>query len=154
MADRPVVPTVTLNNGVEMPAIAAGFWEYNSVQTRAGVCDAMSYGFMHLDAAHDYCEDGTTGLCPTGSNQKTIGDVIKQNETPREEFFITTKVPGCGKQGISSENCGPDSVDAANKNLEELQLDYVDVLLVHFPDVDANCKNIQSQWSALSDYVL
>jgi len=42
---------------------------------------------------------------------------------------------------------------AANKNLEELDLDYVDVLLVHFPDVSANCTNNQNQWASLSDLV-
>jgi aryl-alcohol dehydrogenase-like predicted oxidoreductase len=55
-------------------------------------------------------------------------------------FFVTTKVPGCGVQGTSRENCGSDSLKAAADNLIELGLDYVDLLLVHFPPV-GGCKN-------------
>lgn len=107
----------------------------------------------HIDAAHDYCDDGTTGFCPGGSNSVAIGQAIAESSLARDEFFITTKIPGCGKQGVGNETCAEDSMAAANKNLEELDLDYVDVLLVHFPDVSANCTNIQNQWAALSDLV-
>jgi diketogulonate reductase-like aldo/keto reductase len=57
------------------------------------------------------------------------------------------------RQGISRNNCGPDSVAAAEENLVELGLDYVDLLLVHFPPAggcgELNCNIIKQQWSAL-----
>jgi diketogulonate reductase-like aldo/keto reductase len=153
LASDKLIPTVTLNNGVEMPAIAAGTWQYNLTQAKAEVADALSIGLTNIDAAHDYCSDGTTGFCPDGSNSVAIGQAIAEASLKRDEFFITTKIPGCGKQGVGNETCAEDSLAAANKNLDELKLDYVDVLLVHFPDISANCTNIQNQWAALSDLV-
>ena len=108
-----IVPKVTLNNGVEMPAIAAGTWQYNLDEAKSEVKDALSIGMTHIDAAHDYCSDGTTGLCKDSSNSVAIGQALKESGLARDEFFITTKVPGCGKQGIGSETCGQDSVAAA-----------------------------------------
>jgi diketogulonate reductase-like aldo/keto reductase len=74
----------------------------------------------HIDAAHDYCDNGTTGFCPGGSNSVAIGQAIAEASLTRDEFFITSKIPGCGKQGVGNETCAEDSMAAANKNLEEL----------------------------------
>ena len=68
-----IIPKVTLNNGVEMPAIAAGTWQYNLVEAQAEVSDALRIGMTHIDAAHDYCSDGTTGTCNKSSNSVAIG---------------------------------------------------------------------------------
>ena len=150
------VPIVTLSNGVEMPAIAAGTWQYDANTAQAAVEAAIAAGFTHIDTAHDYCGDGTTGNCKDKSNQLGIKLAIQNQD--RSKLFITTKVPGCGLQGISRDNCGPDSVKAAIDNLAELGLDYVDLLLVHFPPPLGcgvlNCGIIQKQWQALSDGIL
>lgn len=65
----------------------------------------------------------------------------------RDEVFITTKVPGCGAQGVRYEHCGADSIAAHMQNLEELQLDYVDLVLIHFPPLGGcgplNCMKIK-----------
>ncbi len=119
---------------------------------------------------------GTTTDCKGNSNQKGVGAALKASGIPRSELFVTTKVPGCGLQarspfrtgkrtgnsrtrrnvwwqGVSRANCGPDSVAAAEDNLVELGLDYVDLLLVHFPPVGGcgvlNCNVIKQQWLAL-----
>ena len=56
-------------------------------------------------------------------------------------------------QGTRWWNCGADSIEAHEQNLEELQLDYVDLLLVHFPPLGGcgplNCMQVRDQWSAL-----
>jgi len=120
------------------------------------VTAALGAGFTHIDTAHDYCADGSTGDCSTkgGSNQGGIGEALKGR--PRDSYFLTTKVPGCGRQGISRSNCGADSVAAADKNLVELGLQQVDLLLVHFPpgDCSANCALIREQWTALVEGAL
>jgi len=77
-ASDDLIPKVTLNNGVEMPAIAAGTWQYNIEQAMSEVTDALSIGMTHIDAAHDYCDDGTTGFCPGGSNSRAIGWAIER----------------------------------------------------------------------------
>eukprot|EP00316_Scyphosphaera_apsteinii_P024186 CAMPEP_0119322196 /NCGR_PEP_ID=MMETSP1333-20130426/57520_1 /TAXON_ID=418940 /ORGANISM="Scyphosphaera apsteinii, Strain RCC1455" /LENGTH=318 /DNA_ID=CAMNT_0007329359 /DNA_START=11 /DNA_END=967 /DNA_ORIENTATION=- len=149
-------PSLRLNNGVEMPAIAAGTWEYDNTIAELSVTAALEAGFTHIDTAHDYCADGSTGYCASsgGSNQVGIAKAIARSGKPRHSLFITTKVPGCGTQGISRSMCGADSVAAADSNIEELGVDYVDLLLVHFPPPlgcgKMNCKIIQQQWHALT----
>jgi len=148
-------PMIKLNNGVEMPAVAAGTWQYDSDYAQQSVTAAFEAGFTHIDTASDYCADGSTNECSThgGSNQQGIAKVITGR--PRESLFITTKVPGCGAQGMSRSSCGPDSVARADKNLRELGLDYVDLLLVHFPPPMGcgalNCGIIRQQWQSLVD---
>ena len=122
---------------------------------RAVSLQAFKQGFRHIDAAHDYCGDGTTGKCSGAtSNQGGIGAALQASGVARSEFFVTTKVPGCGKQGISRDQCGADSVAAAKRNLAELGLSQVDLLLVHFPPLGGcgalNCEIIQSQYKARS----
>ena len=158
------VPTITLNNGVEMPTIAAGTWQYSSQTAHDAVAAALDVGFRHIDTAHDYCGDGTTAGfmskgCPNGeSNQVGIASAIQASSLSRADLFVTTKVPGCGAQGISRDNCAADSVAAAEKNLQELGLNYTDLLLIHFPPIGGcgalNCGVIKKQWAALSAQIL
>jgi diketogulonate reductase-like aldo/keto reductase len=148
------VPVITLNNGVKMPAVAAGTWQYTTDYAEKSVAAALQVGFTHIDTAHDYCADGSTDDCSQkgGSNQAGIAKALAGK--PRDSIFLTTKVPGCGLQGIGSSTCAADSVAAADKNLHELGLDFVDLLLVHFPPEGGcsaeNCKLIKAQWRALS----
>lgn len=135
------VPSVTLNNGVQMPAIAAGTWQYKPDVAEASVKAALAAGFTHIDTAHDYDNQGGVGKALAG--------------VPRASYFLTTKVPGCGLQGISKSKCAEDTAKAIDDDLNQLGLDYLDLLLVHFPplggcgNVGGNCKAIQSQWTAL-----
>ena len=192
--NKMTVPSIVLSNGVSMPAIAAGTWEYDQNTAQAAIeagtfsspsllfflvffilffshqCTAplmlvfcvlllhpaLQAGFTHIDTAHDYCGDGSTGDCKSKSNQLGIKLAIQKQD--RSKLFITTKVPGCGLQGISRANCGPDSVKAALDNLVELGVDYTDLLLVHFPPPlgcgALNCGIIQQQWKSLSEEIL
>jgi hypothetical protein len=79
---------------------------------------------LHLLHPPPDCGDGTTGDCKTQSNQRGINLGIKSSGIDRSKLFITTKVPGCGLQGISRDKCGEDSVAAALDNLVELGVDY------------------------------
>jgi diketogulonate reductase-like aldo/keto reductase len=91
------VPLVTLNNGVQMPAVAAGTWKYNLAQVDTEIKNAISVGWNHVDTAHDYCENGSSGLwCPGSSVQVAVGEAIRDSNLERDQVFITTKVPGCG----------------------------------------------------------
>ena len=92
-----------LNNGVEMPVLAAGTWQYTTQVTQEAVAAAITAGFRHIDTAHDYCADGTTADCKGDSNQKGVGAGIKASGIPRAELFVTTKIPGCGLQ---ARHCG------------------------------------------------
>mmetsp|Transcript_33119 Transcript_33119/g.77444 ORF Transcript_33119/g.77444 Transcript_33119/m.77444 type:complete len:313 (-) Transcript_33119:37-975(-) len=154
------VPILKLNNGVEMPAVAVGTWQYDDKYAQQSIATALSVGFTHIDTAHDYCADGSTGDCSGtgGSNQRGIGKAIAAAAIPRTQLFLTTKVPGCGLQGISRSACAADSLAAAAANLDELGVDFVDLLLVHFPPPGgcgaANCPMIRRQWAALSSLLV
>ena len=148
--------TVTLNNGVVMPIVAAGTWQYDTDAAEQSITAALGVGARHIDTAHDYCADGSTSDCSKhgGSNQQGIAKALKSSSVARSDLFITTKVPPCGMQGVSRSKCTDDTVAAAQKNLDELGTSYVDLLLIHFPPVGGcgalNCGVIREQWKALA----
>lgn len=138
------VPDVKLWNGVAMPVISAGTWQYNDTTAKASCELALSAGFRHFDTAHDY------------NNQDGVGAFIKEAipKVGRDELFITSKVPGCGTQGVGSgaTKCHNDTLKLFEEDLTMLGVDYVDLMLIHFPPLtgcNANtCAEIQAQWSA------
>lgn len=155
------MPLIKLNNGVEMPAVAAGTWQYTTDYAEQSAAAALSVGIRHIDTASDYCADGMCGDCSThgGSNQPGIAKAIATAKIDRSELFITTKVKGCGKQGLSFEDCASESVKLAQANNDALGVDHVDLLLVHFPPDTSGCggkctgqvcDKMREQWKALS----
>lgn len=134
------IPSITLNNGVSMPVIAAGTWQYSPSEAKASVKAAIAAGFKHIDAAFDY------------NNQEAVGAGIKETGVNRSDIFVTSKVPGCGLQGISRTHCGQDSLAVIQKNLDQLGTTYLDLVLIHFPPVGGcgplNCPIIRKQWAA------
>jgi len=99
----------------------------------AAVSMALAYGTRHIDTANNY------------GNQVGVGKGIKNSGVPRNELFITTKVPGAlGEEG---------TVSAHEDNLKQLGQDYVDLLLVHFPcsfeSTGCNKKERQATWRGL-----
>lgn len=162
---------VRLNDGNWMPKVATGTWQYKAEEVPGAISAALQSGFRHIDTAHDYCADGSTPMttkcteCCGGSVQKAIGEAIRnQTAVARKDLYITTKVPGCGLQGIGFDSCAEDSVTAAIDNLEELGMPYVDLLLIHFPPGSpegwagscnaTSCAAMQKQWTALSEHIL
>merc|ERR1711865_398017 len=125
-------PSVQLNDGSMMPRIAAGTWQYKHDQVQQAISAALTVGYRHIDTAHDYCDNGSTGDC--------------------------TAVGKSGKQGIGFDTCAEDSVAAAKDNLVQLGMSYTDLLLVHFPPSGGcgpkNCVAMRKQWQALTDEVL
>jgi diketogulonate reductase-like aldo/keto reductase len=75
------VPTVMLNNGVEMPLLGFGVFQIADLtQCERAVADALSVGYRLLDTAASY------------GNEEAVGNAIKRSGVPREELFITTKL--------------------------------------------------------------
>src|SRR5436309_14992553 len=76
-----VVPTVTLNNGVEMPLLGFGVFQIADLaECERAVTDALSVGYRLVDTAASY------------GNEEAVGNAIKRSGLPREELFITTKL--------------------------------------------------------------
>jgi len=166
-------PNVRLSNGVEMPLVSVGTWLYNDTAAAQTVLDGLSVGFTHIDTAFDY------------GNQKGVGKVLSQwyqtSGKKREDVFVTTKVPGCGIQGLGRDDCYNNTMQLINEDIEQMSaagspLKYLDLLLIHFPPCvvaendptqgpqasacfakktgcsdPRNCAAVRDQWRAVED---
>jgi diketogulonate reductase-like aldo/keto reductase len=74
------VPTVKLNNGVDMPLLGFGVFQIPADQTAQAVIDALETGYRSLDTARSYM------------NEEAVGSAIAASDVPRDEMFITTKL--------------------------------------------------------------
>ena len=119
------IPTVRLNNGVEMPVLGFGVFQIPSDQTEQAVTDALAAGYRSLDTAASY------------QNEEAVGRAIKASGIPREELFITTK--------MWIEEGEDHAKRAFEKSLERLGLDYLDLYLIHQPFGDD-----YGSWRAMS----
>mmetsp|Transcript_32197 Transcript_32197/g.95881 ORF Transcript_32197/g.95881 Transcript_32197/m.95881 type:complete len:322 (+) Transcript_32197:69-1034(+) len=112
-ADYPSVPMRGVRGDVRMPLVGIGTWQYNSSTTSRAVAEAFKLGYRHVDTALIY------------QNQKGVAEALRRSGLRREEYFVTTKIPG----GLNASA----TAAAADQCLSELGLDFVDLLLVHFP---------------------
>ena len=106
---------ITLNNGVEMPILGYGVYQIENLkECERCVLDAIEIGYRSIDTAQTY------------GNEEAVGRAIKKCNVPREELFITTKV------WIS--NAGYEKAKTSiEKSLKKLQLEYLDLVLIHQP---------------------
>lgn len=104
-----------LNNGVKMPILGYGVFQIRDLaECERCVLDAIDVGYRLIDTAQAY------------GNETAVGEAVKKSGVPREELFITTKV------WIS--NAGYEKAKKSiNESLQRLQIDYLDLLLVHQP---------------------
>lgn len=108
------IPTVYLNDSNTIPQIGLGTWPLNDQEAAAVVRTAIELGYRHIDTAYKY------------GNERGVGQGIRESGIEREELFITTKLDG-SYQGNDRAIQGLDGC------LERLGLDYVDLLLIHWP---------------------
>lgn len=119
---------VKLNNGVEMPILGFGVFQVKDLdECERSVVDAIEAGYRLIDTAQSY------------ENEEAVGKAIKKSGVPREEFFITTK--------LWIQSNGYDETKKAFENsLKKLQLDYLDLYLIHQPYGD-----VYGEWRAMQD---
>lgn len=116
-----------LNNGVEMPVLGFGVYQVEETVCEQCVCDAIAAGYRSIDTASAYL------------NERAVGRAIRRSGVPREEFFITTK--------LWVQDAGYESTKRAfAKSLERLQLDYLDLYLIHQPFGD-----VYGSWRAMEE---
>ncbi|KQR75257.1 oxidoreductase [Arthrobacter sp. Leaf337] len=107
-------PVIELNDGHRIPQIGLGTWPLDDQQVAAAVVDAVEAGYRHIDTAVKY------------GNEKGVGNGIRASGLDRSEVFITTKLDG-EFQGQERALAGLEG------SLKRLGLDYVDLLLIHWP---------------------
>ena len=119
---------VKLNNGVEMPVLGFGVYQISDPEVcERAVGDALKIGYRSIDTASAYL------------NERAVGRAIRRSGVPREELFITTK--------LWVQDAGYESTKRAfAKSLERLQLNYLDLYLIHQPFGD-----VYGSWRAMEE---
>jgi diketogulonate reductase-like aldo/keto reductase len=123
------VPIITLANGQKMPQLGLGLWQVGSQHELTIAYEAaIKAGYRLFDTAQIY------------HNELYLGNAIKESKVKREDLFITTK--------IAVNNFGYKKAHSSfNDSLKKLQVDYVDLLLLHFPISILRKKS----WTALEE---
>lgn len=131
---------LTLSNGVMIPQMALGTWFIDDDKAAEAVRNAVEIGYRHFDTAQAY------------GNERGVGEGVRTAGIPREEIFVTSKV--------AAENKSYELAAASiNESLEEMGLDYIDMMIIHSPqpwkDVNQSDNRYFAEnrevWRALAD---
>ncbi len=100
---------------IQIPQVGLGLWKITKeYDLRKAVVHALQAGYRHFDTAQVY------------GNEAYLGDVLRETDMPRTELFITTKL-------ANDNQAWDDVIPSFKQSLKNLQTDYVDLFLVHFP---------------------
>lgn len=132
-----ITDTYILNNGYHIPCLGFGTWQSPDGETTvSAVRSAVRAGYRHIDTAAAY------------KNETSIGKALKLIDIPRTELFITSKVwddsRGYGK-----------TMQSFQKTLDDLQTDYLDLYLIHWPATKYRCPDWEAvnldTWRAMTE---
>jgi len=125
------VPTITLNNGVEIPQLGFGVFQIPPDETAEATRTALEIGYRHIDTAEMY------------GNEAGVGEAVRQSGIPREEVFVTSKL----NNGFHARD---EALRAFDGTLEALGFDYVDLFLIHWPLPGIDVDYIET-WKAMEE---
>ncbi|MFW5998825.1 MAG: aldo/keto reductase [Halanaerobiaceae bacterium] len=106
--------SLTLKSGDKIPILGLGTWQLKGEDCIKGVKNALELGYTHIDTAKIY------------GNHREVAEGIKRSEVRREDIFVTTKVWNDSHEYDQVINSGKEF-------LKELKIDYIDLLLIHWP---------------------
>lgn len=111
---RMTIPTRTLNDGHEIPALGFGTYKLNGDDGIAAVLSGLENGYRLIDTALNY------------ENEAEVGEAIRRSGIPREDITLATKLPGRFHGGAEART-------GFEQSLSNLGVDYVDLFLIHWP---------------------
>lgn len=105
---------IALTKNVSIPALGFGTWQLTGAECVEGVAKAIEVGYRHIDTADAY------------GNHEQVAEGIKNSGIARKDLFLTTKV-------WNDKHLRGDVIASAERFLKELETDYIDLLLIHWP---------------------
>jgi 2,5-diketo-D-gluconate reductase B len=111
--------TVKIKNGFEIPKLGMGTWQLNGSECVESVKHAIDIGYRAIDTAQVY------------ENEEEVGQALKECRVPREEICLTSKV---WRDNLSKK----DVIKTTEESLKRLKTDYIDLMLIHWPNDDYN----------------
>ena len=108
------VPTIRLNNGVDIPQLGFGVFQIPPQDTQAATLEALKVGYRHIDTAEMY------------GNEREVGEGIRDSGIDRSEVFVTSKL----NNGFHAPE---DALAAFELSLKVMKFDYLDLFLIHWP---------------------
>jgi 2,5-diketo-D-gluconate reductase A len=114
MATTTAVPTITVNNGVEIPQLGFGVFQIEPENTREATLKALEVGYRHIDTAEMY------------GNEKEVGQAIRDSGIDRDQIFVTSKL----NNGFHDPD---DAMRAFQQSLDVLDIGHIDLFLIHWP---------------------
>jgi 2,5-diketo-D-gluconate reductase A len=108
------VPTIRLNNGVEIPQLGFGVFQIKPEQTAEATRTALETGYRHIDTAQMY------------GNEKEVGQAVRESGIPRDQVFVTSKLNNNRQER-------DDILRSFDQSLADLGVEYLDLFLIHWP---------------------
>src|SRR3712207_2890428 len=125
------VPTIRLNNGVEIPQLGFGVFQVPPEECVEVTRTALEVGYRHIDTAEMY------------GNEKEVGQAIRESGVDRDEVFVTSKL----NNGFHARD---DALKAFDQTMDDLGLDTLDLFLVHWPLPDIDVDYVET-WKAMEE---
>ena len=108
------VPTITLNDGVEIPQLGFGVFQVPPEDTKKATLEALEVGYRHIDTAEMY------------GNEKGVGEAVAESGLARDEIFVTSKLN-------NTFHAREDALRAFDTTMETLGFETLDLFLIHWP---------------------
>ncbi|MGC4933676.1 aldo/keto reductase [Gordonia sp. DT30] len=108
------VPSITLNNGVQIPQLGFGVFQITPEDTVEATLSALDVGYRHIDTAQMY------------GNEAEVGEAVRKSGISRDEVFITSKLN-------NGNHAYDDAIKATDESLKRLGVDHLDLYLIHWP---------------------
>ncbi|WP_454970285.1 aldo/keto reductase [Blastococcus carthaginiensis] len=125
------MPSLALNNGVQIPQLGFGVYQVPPEETADTVATALEVGYRHIDTAEMY------------GNEKGVGEAVARSGIDRGEIFVTSKL----NNGFHSRD---DALRAFDRTLAELGFDQLDLFLIHWPLPGIDVDYVET-WKALEE---
>ncbi|MFC8225062.1 aldo/keto reductase [Streptomyces sp. NPDC057287] len=126
----PSVPSLTLNNGVEIPQLGFGTFQIPPEDTRETTLAALEAGYRHIDTAQMY------------GNEKEVGQAVLDSGLDRADVFVTSKLD-------NGAHAYDDALQAFEGTMEKVRLEYLDLFLIHWPLPDRG--DFVETWKAMEE---